>query len=131
MAHLSFHCSRNLSKYLELNSFCDVMRKTMIQTKNFPIGGIRVRGFVADVISLADGDPNHNFLDMILRMGEGRSTDVRKIIAEAIYSSAEDFIKKKNLKDPIALSLEIIEINKEFSIKRYNTVHSAITKPPN
>ena len=131
MAHLSFHCSRNLSKYLELNSFCDVMRKTMIQTKNFPIGGIRVRGFVADVISISDGDPNHNFLDMILRMGEGRSTDVRKIIAEAIYSSAEDFIKKKNLKDPIALSLEIIEINKEFSIKRYNTVHSAITNPPN
>ena len=127
MAHLSFQYSRGLSKHLDLGSFCDVMRDTMIKTTYFPVGGIRVRGFMADVISIADGDPNYNFIDMILRMGEGRSVDIRKNITEALYSTAEDFLKKKNVSNPIALSLEVLEINSEFSIKRYNTVHAAIS----
>ena len=127
MAHLSFQYSRGLSKHLDLSLFCDLMRATMIKTTYFPVGGIRVRGFVADVISVADGDPNHNFIDMVLRMGEGRSVDIRKKITETLYSTAEDFIKKRNISNPIALSLEVLEIYSEFSIKRYNTVHVAIS----
>ena len=127
MAHLSFQYSRGLSKHLDLSLFCDVMRDRMINTTYFPVGGIRVRGFVADVISIADGDPNHNFIDMTLRMGEGRTVDIRKNITEALYATAENFLKKKNISNPIALSLEVLEISNEFSIKRYNTVHAAIS----
>ncbi len=127
MAHLSFQYSQGLSKHLDLSLFCDVMRDTMIKTTYFPVGGIRVRGFVADVISVADGDPSHNFIDMVLRMGEGRSVDVRKKITETLYSTAEDFLKKRNISNSIALSLEVLEIYSEFSIKRYNTVHVAIS----
>ena len=127
MAHLSFQYSRGLAKHLDLSLFCDLMRDTMIKTTYFPVGGIRVRGFVADVISVADGDPNHNFIDMVLRMGEGRSVDIRKKITETLYSAAEDFLKKRNISNSIALSLEVLEIYSEFSIKRYNTVHVAIS----
>ena len=127
MAHLSFQYSKGLSKHLDLGFFCDLMRDTMVKTTYFPVGGIRVRGFVADVISIADGKSNHQFIDMILRMGEGRSVDIRKDITEALYSTAEDFLKKNNVSNPIALSLEVLEINNEFSIKRYNTVHAAIS----
>ena len=127
MAHLSFQYSTGLSKHIDLSLFCGVMRDTMIKTTYFPVGGIRVRGFVADVISVADGDPNHNFIDMVLRMGEGRSVDIRKKITETLYSTAEDFLKKRNISNPIALSLEVLEICNEFSIKRYNTVHVAIS----
>ena len=80
MAHLSFEYSKDLSNHTDLKLFCDVMRASMIKTTYFPIGGIRVRGFAADVISIADGRPNYNFIDIILRMGEGRSTDEKKII---------------------------------------------------
>ena len=126
MAHLSFQFSKGLSKHLDMGLFCDVMRKSMIRTTHFPVGGIRVRGFAADVISIADGNPSHNFIDMILRMGQGRSACTRKNITDVLYSTAEDFLKKKNISDPIALSLEVLEIKKEFSIKRYNTVHATI-----
>ena len=35
-------------------------------------------------------------------------------------------MKQKEIINPIALSLEVLEIQKEFSIKRYNTIHSAL-----
>ena len=126
MAHLSFEYSKDLSNHIDLKLLCDVMRASMIKTTYFPIGGIRVRGFAADVISIADGRPNYNFIDIILRMGEGRSTDEKKIITNALYCSAEGFLKTEAIPTPVALSLEVLEIKKDFSIKRYNTIHSAI-----
>ena len=98
----------------------------MRETSYFPVGGIRVRGMAADVSSIADRKAKYSFVDMVLRMGEGRSEDVRKNIADDIYTSAENFLKQKEIINPIALSLELLEIKKEFSIKRYNTIHSAL-----
>ena len=45
---------------------------------------------------------------MILRMGEGRSDDVRKNIADDIYTRAENFLIQKEIRNPIALSLELL-----------------------
>ena len=129
MAHLTFEYSKDLSDCFELQELCDELSDAMRKTSYFPLGGIRVRGLAVDVSSIADGKSKYSFLDMILRMGEGRSEDVRKNIADDIYTRAENFLKQKKIRNPIALSLELLEIQKEFSIKRYNTIHSALEEP--
>ena len=72
MAHLSFEYSANLEPVLDFQAFCDVMRDTMRDSGVFPLGGIRVRGTRVDVCAVADGDPHLGFVDMTVRMGQGR-----------------------------------------------------------
>ena len=128
MAHLTFEYSKDLSDCFEIQELCDELSDAMRKTSYFPLGGIRVRGLAADVSSIADRKAKYSFVDMVLRMGEGRSEDVRKNIANDIYTRAENFLKQKEIINPIALSLELLEIQKEFSIKRYNTIHSALAE---
>ncbi len=128
MAHITFEYSKDLVSCFELQELCDELSDAMRDTSYFPVGGIRVRGLAADVSSVADRKAAYSFIDIVLRMGEGRSDEDRKTIAENIYTRAEEFLKKKAITNPIALSLEVLEIRKEFSIKRYNTIHAAVAK---
>ena len=88
MAHLTFEYSRDLSDCFELQELCDELSDAMRKTSHFPLGGIRVRGLAADVSSISDRKTKYSFVDIIIRMGEGRSEDVRKNIADNIYTRA-------------------------------------------
>lgn len=123
MAHLSFEFSANLEADLNLQQFCSHMRDVMHASGVFPLGGIRVRGTRVDVCAVASGEAELSFIDMTLRMGMGRDEEVRVAVTETIYAGAEDWLKPKIDSRPFALSLEILEIDKRFSQKRFNTIH--------
>jgi len=123
MAHLSFEYSSNLEASLDMMAFCAVMRDAMHESGVFPLGGIRVRGTRVDVHAVASGDPTMGFLDMTLRMGQGRDKATRQHITRLIYDSAETWLSPHLADMPFALSLEIMEINRAFSEKRFNTIH--------
>ena len=119
MPHLSFEYSRGLGRMADLDAFADGMRDAMLASGVFPLGGIRVRGFEADVQAIADGGDYH-FLDMIVRMGAGRSDDTKIEVADALYAAA------RALLEPQVTSLEIVEIDPTLSRKAWNTVHAAV-----
>ena len=123
MAHLSFEFSANLEADLNLQQFCSHMRDVMHASGVFPLGGIRVRGTRVDVCAVASGEAELSFIDMTLRMGMGRDEEVRVAVTETIYAGAEGWLKPKTGSRPFALSLEILEIDKRFSQKRFNTIH--------
>ena len=77
MAHLSFEYSANLEPELDLQTFCDLMRDVMRDSGVFPLGGIRVRGTRVDVCAVASGEPEIAFIDMTVRMGQGRDEATR------------------------------------------------------
>ncbi len=122
MPHLSFEYSPGLEARADLPAFAAAMRDAMAATGLFPLGGIRVRGHRADVCLVADGGP-HQFMDISVRLGAGRSLEARKAAAEAIYAAAEAFLKPCAAESAFALSLEMREIDPELSIKRFNTLH--------
>lgn len=125
MPHLSFEYSPGLEALADLPAFAAAMRDAMAATGLFPLGGIRVRGHRADVCLVADGGP-HQFMDIAVRLGAGRSLDARKAAAEAIYAAAEAFLKPCAAGGAFALSLELREIDPVLSIKRFNTIHEHI-----
>lgn len=124
MAHLSFEYSANLKPELDLQAFCDVMRDAMLESGVFPLGGIRVRGTCVDVCAVASGEAELGFIDMTLRMGQGRDADIRTAVTETIYAAAEAWLKPRVGGRPFALSLEVMEIDASFSEKRFNTLHA-------
>ena len=127
MAHLSFEYSANLEPVLDFQAFCDVMRDTMRDSGVFPLGGIRVRGTRVDVCAVADGDPHLGFVDMTVRMGQGRDADTRHSVTETLYAAAEAWLKSALDDRPFALSLEVMEIESRFAEKRFNTLHAHLT----
>ena len=98
MAHLSFEYSANLETELDLQAFCDLMRDVMRDSGVFPLGGIRVRGTRVDVCAVASGEPDIAFIDMTVRMGQGRDEATRSEVTETLYAAAETWLRPGSAK---------------------------------
>ena len=90
MPHLSFEYSQGLGDLTDLDAFAAACRDALLATGACPLGGIRVRGFEADVQAVADGGRYH-FCDMVLRLGQGRDAATRGRIAdELLFAQAAE-----------------------------------------
>lgn len=125
MPHLSIQHSPRLSDTHDMAALCEALRQTMIQAGCFPLGGIRVRAWPTPAEAIADGHPDNAYADLVLRMGAGRSKDVRRAAGEAIMSCAEDFFAGALATGHFALALEIIEIDSDLSWKT-NSIHARL-----
>ena len=89
MPHLTLEYSANVEQFCEISSMCSVVRESALGTGVFPLGGIRVRARRCDHYSIADGRLECAFIDVEIRIGEGRSLEVRKNCTETclLYTS--------------------------------------------
>lgn len=127
MPHLRFEYSPGLEDIADLPGFAQAMRAAMAESGVFQPGGIRVRGFRADVAAVADGGADRHFLDIQLRMGAGRGSETRAQVADALYAEAVAVLEPALAGWPFALSLEVIEIDPGTSRKSWNTLHDAVS----
>lgn len=95
---------------------------TALDTGYFEIGAVRVRGIRCDVYTVADDVPQNAFIDLSLRLGEGRSQDDKQSIGDAIFNALQDYLAELLQQPHFALSFEIREINASLSWKR-NAIH--------
>ena len=117
MPHLAIEYSSNLESVVDLSAFCDYLRQAAIEIEAFPLAGVRVRAFATDHYSIADGNPDHGFIDISVRLRGGRSMDVRKAAVEKIFDAAKAFLEPVMATRSIALSLEMGDIDPELSPK--------------
>ncbi len=127
MAHLTIQYSIELEKEYNIETFTEGLRATMCKTKIFPVGGIRVRAWSTNKNAIADGNKNNKYVDLILRMGKGRTLDEKKKVGEKIIEFSKIFFSKEIENNYFALALEIIEIDTELSWK-LNTIHARLNK---
>lgn len=126
MPHFSIEYSRNLEDRIDMAGLCDCLRRAGIETGVFPMAGIRVRALACDHYSIADGAPDRGFIDISVRLRGGRPLDVRKTATSALFAAAEDFLSEALETLPIALSLEMRDIDPELSPKR-NSIRKFIS----
>ncbi|MEM6461434.1 MAG: 5-carboxymethyl-2-hydroxymuconate isomerase [Pseudomonadota bacterium] len=127
MPHLSIEYSANLEGELDMTQFCDHLRKAGIDTGLFPLAGIRVRAVRCEHFAIADGNPKHAFIDIAVRLRGGRPLDARKAATAQIFAAAEEYLADITAKRPIALSLEMRDIDPELSPK-LNTIRRYVTE---
>ena len=127
LPHLIIQYSANVENTLDMQSLCSAMYDVMLSSGVFPLAGIRVRAFSADHALIADQLPENGFVDMVLRIGEGRSAADKKQLGQSIMTKAESVCAELLSKPHFALSLEIVEISREFSWKT-NTMHARLAK---
>ena len=120
MPHFSIEYSANLDGDLDMSEFCDCLCRTGIETGVFPLAGIRVRAPRCDAYAIADGDPQHGFVDPHVRLGKGRDLETRKKATAQNFASAKAYLAQR-VERLIGSSMEMREIDPELSPK-YNTV---------
>jgi 5-carboxymethyl-2-hydroxymuconate isomerase len=125
MPHFTIEYSANLDGRVDIGKVVEVVRKAAVETGIFPLGGIRVRAVKCEHYAIADGRPNFGFLDMVLRLGEGRDLATRKMAGEHIFEVLSTYLDPVFAQGKFALSFDMQINDRETSWKR-NTIHEAL-----
>jgi 5-carboxymethyl-2-hydroxymuconate isomerase len=125
MPHFTIEYSANLDKRVDMGAVVELVRKAAVETGIFPLGGIRVRAVRCEHFAIADGNANFGFLDMVLRLGEGRDLATRKKAGEHIFKVLSAYLDPVFASSKFALSFDMQINDKETSWKR-NNIHDAL-----
>lgn len=125
MPHFTIEYSANLDSRVDMAAVVEVVRKAAIETGIFPLGGIRVRAVRCEHYAIADGNPQFSFLDMVLRLGEGRDLAKRKQAGEHIFKALSTHLDPVFAGARFALSFDMQINDKETSWKR-NNIHDVL-----
>ncbi|MCC8952230.1 5-carboxymethyl-2-hydroxymuconate Delta-isomerase [Bradyrhizobium sp. Pear77] len=125
MPHFTIEYSANLDDLVDMGATVELVRKAAVETGIFPLGGIRVRAIRCEHYAIADGRKNYGFLDMMLRLGEGRDLAARKKAGEHIFKALSAHLDPVFANSKFALSFDMQINDKETSWKR-NNIHDAL-----
>lgn len=119
MPHQIIEYSANLEHDLDVEALVEAMHDAAVTCDALPIGGIRTRAERRDVYRISDGHPDNVFINVTLRVAP-RAPEVKKEVGEKLFQALCDFVQEVFDQRPIALSLEIQDIDPEFRWKRSN-----------
>jgi 5-carboxymethyl-2-hydroxymuconate isomerase len=125
MPHFTIEYSGNLDRHVDMGAVVELVRKAAVETGIFPLGGIRVRAVRCEHYAIADGQKHFSFLDMVLRLGEGRDLATRKKAGEHIFKALSAYLDPVFAGGKFALSFDMQINDKETSWKR-NNIHEAL-----
>src|SRR5262245_30339741 len=125
MPHFPLEYSGNLEKQVDIGAVVELVRGSAVQSGIFQLGGIRVRAVRCEHYAIADGRPDYAFLDMVLRLGEGRDLATRRKAGEHIFKALSAHLEPVFANSRFALSFDMQINDKETSWKR-NNIHEAL-----
>jgi 5-carboxymethyl-2-hydroxymuconate isomerase len=125
MPHFTLEYSANLDGRVDMARVVEVVREAAVETGIFPLGGSRVRAVRCEQFAIADGQPHFGFLDMVLRLGEGRDLATRQKAGEHIFKALSSYLDPVFAGSKFALSFDMQINDKETSWKR-NNIHDAL-----
>ncbi|MDQ7069162.1 MAG: 5-carboxymethyl-2-hydroxymuconate isomerase [Rhodobacterales bacterium] len=127
MPHLTLDYSANLEALCDVSKLCDHLRLAAISTGVLPLAGVRVRAFCATHVSIADGAEDNIYLDISVRLRAGRDIETRKAATKLIFEAAQEFLAPVIATHPIALSMEMRDIDPDLAPK-LNTIRDHLKK---
>jgi len=125
MPHFTIEYSANLDGRVDMGAVVELVRREAVATGIFPLGGIRVRAIKCEHYAIANGDRKLGFLDMVLRLGEGRDLTTRQKAGEHIFKALSAYLDPVFANSKFALSFDMQINDKETSWKR-NNIHEAL-----
>lgn len=117
MPHLTIDYAPELEAEVDMPALCDALRVAMIETGVFPLAGVRVRAFAVTHVAMADGDAQHAYIDMSIRLRAGRDLETRKAAVAHVFEVARAFLAPVMDRRSLALSMEMRDIEPELSPK--------------
>ncbi len=126
MPHFHIEYSANLQEHMNMGGLCEAVRQEASEIEAFPLAGIRVRAICVDHYAIADGNAQHGFIDLSIRLRAGRSRDIKQDAVERIFAVIKRFCDTALATHSIALSAEIRDIDAGLSPK-FGTIRDHMT----
>jgi len=123
--HFTIEYSANLDAHVDIAKVVEVIRLAAVETGIFPLGGIRVRAIRCEHYAIGDGNPEFGFLDLVLRLGEGRDLTTRKKAGDDIFRALSAYLDPVFAGCKFALSFDMQINDRETSWKR-NNIHETL-----
>jgi 5-carboxymethyl-2-hydroxymuconate isomerase len=119
--------SANCQDRIDMDAFVQEIGDEILLLELYPLGGLRVRAAKQDHVMIADGHPENAFIDMVFRIGKGRSSEEKQKTGAAIQAKAEAILGDTLHDGHFMLSLEIVEIDADLSWKT-NSIHKRLAQ---
>jgi 5-carboxymethyl-2-hydroxymuconate isomerase len=125
MPHLTIEYSTNLAPEVDVQSLVDRLHAAAIETGLFPLGGIRTRAAARQHYRIADGDPAHGFVHVVLRIAAGRDAAARERAGQPVFAALTEMLAPVMAARGLAISFELQEIAPAWSA-RLNNIHDRL-----
>ena len=110
MPHIIVEYSANLENAMDVGGLLNALHQAMIDTGVADTAAIRTRAIRMDHFCVADRNPQNGFVQITVRMREGRPKEAYQKVGENLMAAAEQSLDKAMAKHPMQLALEIHEI---------------------
>ena len=126
MPHIIVEYSKGVSEVFDVDKLIEDLHDCAMNIEALPVGGLRVRANESAFMRVGDGKFDRNFIYIIIRLGQGRSDDVKRDIGERLFATLTDFTQDAfSSGKALSLGLEIQEIEKDWTWKK-NNIHQII-----
>ncbi|GLQ21508.1 5-carboxymethyl-2-hydroxymuconate isomerase [Algimonas porphyrae] len=108
---------------LDAEALCRDLHHAAMGLDALPTGGIRTRSYPCDTALVGDGAPENGFVYVTVRLGAGRSDDLRREIGDTLFKVLTDWAAPAFADNrPLSLGLEVQEITPGTTWKQ-NNIH--------
>jgi 5-carboxymethyl-2-hydroxymuconate isomerase len=125
MPHMIIECSANLATLVDLDALLRQLHEAALSTGVLPLGGLRTRLHVAEHYCIAEGSAVNAFVHVEIALGQGRDQPARRRAAEIVFRALCAALDDRIPEHPLALSLELRELERETSFRR-NNIHERL-----
>jgi len=128
MAHAIVEWTDNLEGDMAIRDLLALIAKAMREADGvFPWGGIRVRGIKLTDYVIADDTGEDAFINIIVKMGAGRSQNFKTAFFTALFDQVKTFLEPVFATRFLALTLYVEEADEAGSFK-HNNIHTRFRK---
>ena len=125
MPHIIVEYSSNLTSQLDISELLKELHQTALDNAIFPIGGLRTRAVMRSDYVIADDHPDNAFIHVTVRIGHGRDLSIKRQVGEQLMSTLSNYLAEIFRTIPLAISLEMQELDSELSFKQ-NNLHAIV-----
>lgn len=121
MAHFVLSYSDNLGETDDsIANLFKQLHEAAAQTKLFPLKGVRSRAYCCHQYRMADGNPQHGFAHLEVKLGSGRSMEERQVASEQFFAVFAKHFEPIQQQRGLALSYEMKELEPILKINKNN-----------
>lgn len=124
MPHFIVEYTDNIKEEANIKQLLEEIHKVLMARDTiFPIGGLRSRAIELKEYRVADGAEDDAFVHAQLKIGAGRSEEVKKDVCDALFEVMKEHFHPVMSKRYLALSMELIEFSEAGTYKQ-NNIHN-------
>src|SRR6187401_2384764 len=111
MPHLILEYSKNIEGDVEIEGLMRKLHQTIFATGLWELSALRTRAEPRDKYYLADGDPTHGFMHLMVRIRAGRDNAIKEKLGQDLLKVMVDWLEPSFAKRKIAINAEITEVS--------------------